>query len=203
MSVPDCKSIKLPKQHCAFPARTLFPTNLVPRADVSICQQLNTDFVSKLRGQLRVFVSSWCWPKDTWALTTRLFSVSSFLVVTLSAYTTFNKSSTGDENDFLKFIRVSIFEKRDSFLDHWNESKFCETSDDHGGLVSCLVFQSRLVLKSTGLPETLSDPMILHNLNFLQGGDIGAVPCQNCVCYIRINEVTINLLKLLYRQVMS
>ena len=39
--------------------------------------------------------------------------------------------------------------------------------------------------------------MILLNLNFLQGGDIGAAPCQNCaVCYIRINEVIINLLKL-------
>ena len=39
--------------------------------------------------------------------------------------------------------------------------------------------------------------MILPNLNFLQGGDIGAAPCQNCaVCYIRINEVIINLLKL-------
>ena len=39
-----------------------------------------------------------------------------------------------------------------------NESQFCETSDDHGGLVSCLVFKSRLVSKSTGLPETLNDP---------------------------------------------
>ena len=30
--------------------------------------------------------------------------------------------------------------------------------------------------------------MILLNLNFLQGGGIGAAPCQNCICYIRISE---------------
>ena len=138
MSVPDCKSIKLPKQHCAFPARTLFPTNLVPRADVSICQQLNTDFVSKLR----VFVSSWCWTKDTWALTTRLFSDSSFLVVTWSAYTTFNKSSTGDEKDFFKFISFLINESR--FLRNETRFSIIETSLSFAKQVTIVVARYRV-----------------------------------------------------------
>ena len=33
--------------------------------------------------------------------------------------------------------------------------------------------------------------MILLNLDFLQGGDKAAAPCQDCVCYIRINEVIV------------
>ena len=38
MSMSDQKSNKLLKQHCACPAPTLFPTNLVPRAHVSFGQ---------------------------------------------------------------------------------------------------------------------------------------------------------------------
>ena len=98
MSMSDRKSIKLPKQHCAYAAPTLFRSQ-GPRVFWPAPKCLGAD--QKTRGLWHTLVL------------TKRHGYSGdeivFLVVTWSAYTTFNKSSTGDKKDFLLKNIVHFF----------------------------------------------------------------------------------------------
>ena len=166
MSMSDRKSNK---QHCACPAPTLFPTNLVPGAHVSFGQHQSVLALTKRHVGSGTLC---CWLKDSLALGTRLFFLWSHGRRTRHLI----RVALGTRRTVFFFLNHSFFFLNESRF--WrNETRFSiiETSPSFakcGGLVSCLVSKSRLVLKSTGFPETLNNPIIqyitLHIAPYLQ-----------------------------------